>query len=181
MRPKDYVFALRLGELEKAWPLSTFEGGRVINDTLGDFEVVLIGEAATRTVRAYRAGGHIRHPRPGPARSSLAANPGESRKMRWLASAASGWSGSPATSRFGSRGADSEPTHCYSMTAEDEEDLSGGAKPNARGARRSPTGRRVELPLDGISGLRPSNRFQTTVNCPIIPASSCSSTWQWYI
>ena len=56
MRPKDYVFALRLGELEKAWPLSTFEGGRVINDTLGDFEVVLIGEAATRTVRAYRAG-----------------------------------------------------------------------------------------------------------------------------
>ena len=58
MRPKDYVFALRLGELEKAWPLSTFEGGRVINDTLGDFEVVLIGEAATRTVRAYRAGGH---------------------------------------------------------------------------------------------------------------------------
>ena len=34
-------------------------GGRVINDTLGDFEVVLIGEAGTRTVRAYRGGGHI--------------------------------------------------------------------------------------------------------------------------
>ena len=58
LKPKDYVFALRFGEHEKAWPLSAFEGGKVINDTVGDLGVVLIGDAATRTVRAYGAGGH---------------------------------------------------------------------------------------------------------------------------
>ena len=57
LQPKDYVLALRTGDDEKAWPLSAFEGGTVINDRLGDIPVVLIGDAATRTVRAYRAGG----------------------------------------------------------------------------------------------------------------------------
>ena len=57
LRPKDYVFALRLGEMEKAWPLAAFDGGRVINDTVGETAVVLIGDAATRTVRAYRREG----------------------------------------------------------------------------------------------------------------------------
>ena len=56
LNPKDYVFALRAGGQEKTWPLSVFEGGKVINDTLGDLNVVLIGNAATRTVRAYTAG-----------------------------------------------------------------------------------------------------------------------------
>jgi Protein of unknown function (DUF3179) len=54
LAPKDYVFALR-GEDDKAWPLDAFEGGRMINDS--DLDVVLIGDAATRSVRAYRAGG----------------------------------------------------------------------------------------------------------------------------
>jgi hypothetical protein len=57
LKPKDYVFALRFGEHEKAWPLSAFKGGKVINDTVGALHVVLIGDAATRTVRAYRGGG----------------------------------------------------------------------------------------------------------------------------
>ena len=57
LNPKDYVFALRAGGHEKAWPLSAFEGGNVINDTVGELDVVLIGNAATRTVRAYTAGG----------------------------------------------------------------------------------------------------------------------------
>jgi hypothetical protein len=51
---KDYVFALR-GQDDKAWPLAAFEGGQVINDD--DLDVVLIGDAASRSVRAYRAGG----------------------------------------------------------------------------------------------------------------------------
>jgi hypothetical protein len=46
-----------LGGDEKAWPLSAFAGGKVINDALGGRDVVLIGDAATRTVRAYDAGG----------------------------------------------------------------------------------------------------------------------------
>jgi hypothetical protein len=54
LAPKDYVFALR-GEDRKAWPLQAFEGGKVINDA--ELDVVLIGDAATRSVRAYRAGG----------------------------------------------------------------------------------------------------------------------------
>ncbi len=57
LKPKDYVFALRAGDREKTWPLSAFEDDAVINDTVGPLDVVLIGDAATRTVRAYDAGG----------------------------------------------------------------------------------------------------------------------------
>jgi hypothetical protein len=55
LAPKDYVFALR-GETDRAWPLEAFEGGWVITDAV--LVVVLIGDAATRSVRAFRAGGH---------------------------------------------------------------------------------------------------------------------------
>lgn len=57
LKPKDQVFALRAGGEEKAWRLSDFAGGKVINGTLGSRRVVLIGDAATRTVRAYDSGG----------------------------------------------------------------------------------------------------------------------------
>ena len=57
LKPKDYVFALRSGVHEKAWPLSEFAGGRVINDRIGTLDIVLIGDAASRTVRAYDARG----------------------------------------------------------------------------------------------------------------------------
>jgi len=54
---KDYVFGLRVTAGAKAYPLKVFEGGRVINDRVGLQNVVLVGDAATRTVRAYDAGG----------------------------------------------------------------------------------------------------------------------------
>jgi hypothetical protein len=57
LAPKDYVFALRADGHERAWPLADFAGGRVINSEVGDLDVVLIGDAATRTVRAYESGG----------------------------------------------------------------------------------------------------------------------------
>ncbi len=57
LQPKDYVFAIRGAGHEKAWPLSRFEGGAVVNDRAGVIDVVLIGDAATRTVRAYRSEG----------------------------------------------------------------------------------------------------------------------------
>ena len=57
LKPKDHVFVLREGETEKAWAVSAFVGGKVINDTVGALDVVLIGDAATRTVRAYRRDG----------------------------------------------------------------------------------------------------------------------------
>lgn len=53
LQPKDFVFALRSAGQDKAWPLSLFTGGRVLNDTAGILDIVLIGNAATRTVRAY--------------------------------------------------------------------------------------------------------------------------------
>jgi len=58
LEAKSYVFALRTGAENKAWPLFLFEGGRVINGRVGDRRVVLIGDAALRAVRAYEAGSH---------------------------------------------------------------------------------------------------------------------------
>lgn len=43
--------------VEKAWPLSSFTGGRVINDRVDVLQLVLIGDAKTRIVRAYRSEG----------------------------------------------------------------------------------------------------------------------------
>jgi len=57
LRAKDYVFALRGSSHEKAWPLSLFKTKRVINDTAGILPLTLIGNAATRSVRAYRTTG----------------------------------------------------------------------------------------------------------------------------
>ncbi|MEK9832492.1 MAG: DUF3179 domain-containing protein [Rhodospirillaceae bacterium] len=54
---KDYVFALRLGEAEKAWALDLFADNPVLNDTIEGRTIVLVGYPASRTVRAYEAGG----------------------------------------------------------------------------------------------------------------------------
>ncbi len=54
---KDYVFGLRLPGGAKAYPLRVFEGGQAVNDRVGLRDVVLVGDAATRTVRAYDSGG----------------------------------------------------------------------------------------------------------------------------
>lgn len=56
LKRKDYVFGIREVGAAKAWPLSAFVGGQVINDRVGERRVVLIGDAATRTVRAYDRG-----------------------------------------------------------------------------------------------------------------------------
>ncbi len=56
VKRKDFVFGLREFGQAKAWPLEAFAGGAVINDMLGDRNVVLIGDADSRSVRAYRRG-----------------------------------------------------------------------------------------------------------------------------
>ncbi len=53
---KDYVFGIRTVGAAKAWPLDAFEGGAVINDRVGNLPVVLLGDSATRSVRAYERG-----------------------------------------------------------------------------------------------------------------------------
>lgn len=54
---KDLVFGLEAPGGAKAWPLSAFKGGKVINDRVGTLDVVLVGDAAGETVRAYDAKG----------------------------------------------------------------------------------------------------------------------------
>lgn len=54
LKQKDQVFGMRLEGGAKAWSLSSFVGGKAVNDTVGHVDVVLIGDAATRTVRAYK-------------------------------------------------------------------------------------------------------------------------------
>ena len=54
--PKAYVFVLRITGAERAWPLDLFEKNNVINDQVGVIDIVLVGNAQTRTVRAYRRG-----------------------------------------------------------------------------------------------------------------------------
>ncbi len=56
LQPKDYVFSVRGFGAARAWPLSAFAGGRVINDKIGKRKIVLIGDAESRTVRAYDRG-----------------------------------------------------------------------------------------------------------------------------
>lgn len=51
---KDFVFGIRAPGGAKAWPLSAFAAGATINDAVGLIDVVLVGDEATRTVRAYR-------------------------------------------------------------------------------------------------------------------------------
>ena len=57
LKQKDLVFVLRGAPTEMSWPLSRFAGGAVINDRAGVMQIVLVGDAATRTVRAYETGG----------------------------------------------------------------------------------------------------------------------------
>ena len=53
LKQKDYVFGIRSFGAAKAWPLTAFKGGRVINDNVGDLNIVLVGDTDGRTVRAY--------------------------------------------------------------------------------------------------------------------------------
>ena len=55
-RQKDYVFGIRTFGAAKAWPITAFKGGRVINDNIADKPLVLIGDDKTRTARAYERG-----------------------------------------------------------------------------------------------------------------------------
>ncbi len=53
---KDHVFVLRLDPHRKVYPLAAFERSPVVHDRVGGTPVVLVGQAATRTVRAYERG-----------------------------------------------------------------------------------------------------------------------------
>lgn len=50
---KDYVFGVQQFAASKAWPMRAFYSQPVINDRVGTTPVVVIGNADTRTARAY--------------------------------------------------------------------------------------------------------------------------------
>ncbi|WP_162653162.1 DUF3179 domain-containing protein [Lentilitoribacter sp. Alg239-R112] len=56
VKRKDYVFGIRDYGAAKAWPLAAFTKKTVINDRIGSKNIVLIGDATTRTVRSYERG-----------------------------------------------------------------------------------------------------------------------------
>ena len=56
VKRKDRVFGIRDVAAARAWPISAFAGGQVINDAIGTTNIVLIGDEETRTVRAYQRG-----------------------------------------------------------------------------------------------------------------------------
>ena len=58
VKRKDYVFGIRDFGVARAWPISAFESEPVINDQLGDKNIVLIGDGDTREVRAYLRENH---------------------------------------------------------------------------------------------------------------------------
>lgn len=50
---KDYIFGVRTVAASKAWPLDVFSKTPLINDQVGAQALLLVGNADTRTVRAY--------------------------------------------------------------------------------------------------------------------------------
>ena len=55
---KDQVFGLALGDAARAYPLSLFDGPTVINDTLGNRDVLIFAPVKGAGVRAYDRGSH---------------------------------------------------------------------------------------------------------------------------
>ena len=55
-KQKDYVFGIRRFGGAKAWPLAAFIKQPLINDAVADFPVLLLGDADSRTARAYERG-----------------------------------------------------------------------------------------------------------------------------
>ncbi len=56
-KQKAYVFGIRRFGAAKAWPLGAFAKTPVINDSVADFPVVVLGDADSRSARAYERGG----------------------------------------------------------------------------------------------------------------------------
>lgn len=56
LRSDDEVFTLRRGGVARAWPMALVLEAVVVNDRIGDEPVVLVGDAASGSVRAYARG-----------------------------------------------------------------------------------------------------------------------------
>ena len=57
-RQKDYIFAVRQFGAARAWPLTAFGKTPVINDAIANKPLLLMGDPAKRSVRAYERASH---------------------------------------------------------------------------------------------------------------------------
>jgi hypothetical protein len=53
---KDLVFGIRDVAAARAWPIALFAEEAIVNDQIGERPIVLLGDAESRTVRAYERG-----------------------------------------------------------------------------------------------------------------------------
>ncbi len=58
LNDKDEVYALRVGDRAKAYPINLTLEKRVINDQVGDQSLVIIGDLQSGAIRAYLRTGH---------------------------------------------------------------------------------------------------------------------------
>jgi uncharacterized protein DUF3179 len=77
--PKAEIYAVRLGERAKAYPVERALKERVINDALGGDPLVVVADPGSGAVRVYRRGG--RTFRPGPSAAELV----DAEGRRWTA------------------------------------------------------------------------------------------------
>ena len=54
LAPKDFIFALRAGTKIRAYPLDLLLQKKMLRDTVGEINVVLVANAEVKSVRAYR-------------------------------------------------------------------------------------------------------------------------------
>ena len=59
LAPKAVVFVVRAAEGARAWPMSAFAEGRVLNDDVSSRPVVLVGDGRGETVRAWERGATV--------------------------------------------------------------------------------------------------------------------------
>lgn len=53
LAPKSYVFALRVDDHPKAYPMEILGRKKVLNDVVGKTNVLIVADSASRTARAY--------------------------------------------------------------------------------------------------------------------------------
>ncbi|HXU46505.1 MAG TPA: DUF3179 domain-containing protein [Thermoanaerobaculia bacterium] len=79
LAPRTEIFVLRAGDPPKVYPIDVLLAERIVNDRAGDLAVVLLADAESGAIRAYRRGD--RTFRAGPASGELLDQDGRSWRM----------------------------------------------------------------------------------------------------
>ena len=58
LAPKDEVLGVKIGGAGKAYPVSALRETRVVNDVVGDVEIVILSSALSSDARVYKRGGN---------------------------------------------------------------------------------------------------------------------------